>query len=142
MRNERGMALILMVVVMVQLALAMLILGADHQQHMHARLLQDERNAQRLDHIETIFNELALTVINNHTAYTGKGNVMAGQRQLDNQIYNYEVDASVCTHLSETSTHCWTIWVHAGGSGFERSRLLHVPQSSCSDPYWYRAEAG
>lgn len=133
------MVLVLMAVMMVQLALAVLLLGADHQQHMHARLLQDERNAQRLAHIEQLFDELALTVL---TSDTGKkGHVDSGQRLFDNRLYNYEVDASVCTHLTETSTNCWTIRVHAGGTGFERTRLLHVPQSSCSEPYWYQAEA-
>lgn len=135
------MALILVAVFMVQMALAMLMLSAGHQQHMHARLLQDERNAQRLQHIETIFNDLAADIIANPAAQRGKGGVLSGQRQLDNQNYGFDVEPSACTHLEKSTTSCWTLSVQAGGTGFRRNRLLHVPVSSCSDPYWYLAEA-
>lgn len=135
------MAMILVAVFMVQLALVMLMLSGGHQQHMHARLLQDKRNAQRLQHIETIFNELAMDIVANHAAPRGKGGVLSGQRQLDDQTYGFDVEQSPCTHLVKTTTSCWTLSVQAGGTGFRRHRLLHVPLSSCSAPYWYLAEA-
>jgi hypothetical protein len=141
MKQQRGIALILMAVIMVQLALALLWLGAGHHQHMHARLVQDERNAARLQHIETIFDDLAAEIISNPSAHEGKGVVVNGQRTLGEQRYSYDVEASTCTHLIKTTTRCWTLSVQAGGSGFRRSRLLHVPLSHCTAPYWYLAEA-
>lgn len=140
-QRSQGAALITAVLILLGLALLGLSISGQQVVANYQQINLEERRLYRQLATEQLFDEVAQSMaLNGRQQSDNKRGFVAhpftrggaGQRVLYSEVHVAE-----CPHAFATLSQCWRVQVRQAGTGYIRERMLILPETSCSAPYWF-----
>lgn len=149
--HMRGAALVVLMLSLLAVALGVLAVAGEQVLAQHQLLALEHKRFSRQVASETLFEQEAAArqqmQVWDHSGLpieglesAGEASVVADGEGVERTLLATSVPTH-CPHPKETQSQCWSVKVQQQGTGFARERMLIIPNTSCSQAYWYAPES-